>query len=386
MQHLNTVEQPLWKQAADRGGAAPMARRPPSTRSLSTDDRSSSTRLSTNPSDPNVFSDDYALENPNPFSSPSPTDSVDSRSEPSSLSNDPDSKSSPREFVPPGLPGNPIGVNQPLNITRPLSADSSATPRRALSTSSHSVADTHRTLSTSSRFSFPRAPSPYNGPTAPSQPYGLYPQGTRASSIASETTIRPLERPFVPQGGPEHPYGMYQQNTVPEEADDSQIHIPLGFPGAGTPSSSNSGSSGNDQGDIVGSDGHVEQLPPYSRYADNVIAKGDMARIDPPTASISNDSDASNTSPATPPVPSSSSNIELTAVGTSPAEEIARKEGLTEKKKKRRAIFGIPFWTFVIIVAVVIIAALLGGVIGGVVGNKKGAESYVSDLLKRGHY
>lgn len=263
--------------------------------------------------------------------------------------------------------------------------DASTNPHRTVSISSHSVADTHRTLSTSSRFSIPRAPSPYNGPTAPSQPYGLYPQATRASSVASEATLRPLDRPFVPGGGPEHPYGMYQQNTVPEEEDDSQAHIPLGFPSLGQSSQSGSNSSGDEVGDIVGSDGHVEQLPPYSRYADNVIAKGDMARIDPPTADIS---DGSSSTAITPPVPASSSNVELApaAPGVS-SDEVARKEGLTEHKRRRRLCFGIPFWTFVIIVAVVITAALLGGVIGGVVGTKKGTDhGYVVQPIFRSPY
>jgi len=163
---------------------------------------------------------------------------------------------------------------------------------------------------------------------------------------------------------------MYQQNTVPEEEDDSQLNIPLGFPSLGQSSQSGSNSSGDELGDIVGSDGHIEQLPPYSRYADNVIAKGDMARINPPSADIS---DASSSSAVTPPLAESSSSIELTPIGPDvPSDEVARKEGLTQPKKSRRMCFGIPFWTFVIIVAIVIVAALLGGVIGGVVGTKKG--------------
>lgn len=200
----------------------------------------------------------------------------------------------------------------------------------------------------------------------------MYPQATRVSSVASEATLRPIDRPFVPGGGPEHPYGMYQQNTVPEEEDDTQLNIPLGFPSLGQSSQSGSNSSGDEVGDIVGSDGHIEQLPPYSRYADNVIAKGDMARINPPPVDIS---DASSSSAVVPPVPASSSSIELTPIGPdAPSDEVARKEGLTQQKRNRRMCFGIPFWTFVIIVAIVIVAALLGGVIGGVVGTKKGTD------------
>ncbi|OAP59362.1 hypothetical protein AYL99_06660 [Fonsecaea erecta] len=346
-----------------------MARRPPSRRSTSMDDDTTPRRSSIETSNPNVFSDDYAVDRDESIGTSSPTDSIDSRPEELNLAQRNDTNNNTREYIPPGLPGNTLGLNRLSISKRTLPAESSALPHRAVSTSSHSIADTRRTLSTSSRFSIPRAQSPYRGPTAPSQPYGLYPQVTRASSVVSDSTIRPLEQPFVPHGGPEHPYSMYPQNTVPED-DSSDTDIALGFPGMGQSYPPDTSSSSNEVGDIVGSDGHIEQLPPYSRYADNVIAKGDMARIDPQTSTITEESGPSLIHPPE----GSASDVELTAVGSGhPQDEVARKEGLSEKRR-RRTCCGLPIWTVVIVAAIVVLAAVIGGVIGGVVGNQHGTR------------
>lgn len=325
-----------------------------------------SRRSSMPASNPNVFSDDYAID---PEDSISVRQSLDGRTEQLSLSNRNHSPRSSREYTPPGLPGTTIG-NRPSISKRFIAAESSANPHRAVSTSSRSVADTRRTLSTSSRFSMPRAQSPYRGPTAPSQPYGMYTQATRASSVISDATIRPLELPFIPSGGPEHPYSMFPQNTT-EDDDSAEMNIGLAFPGMGQPYHAGSSSSGNEMGDIVGRDGHVEQLPPYSRYADNVIAKGDMARIDPQTSHVSEESNSRSIIPV---AEASGSDVELTAVGSGTAQdEVARKEGL-KQKMRRRTCCGLPIWTVIIVGAIVVLAAVLGGVIGGVVGNQHGTH------------
>lgn len=223
----------------------------------------------------------------------------------------------------------------------------------------------------------PRAQSPYRGPSAPSQPYAIYPQVTRASSIASASTVQPQERPFVATGGPEHPYAMYQ-NTVPEEEDvddEHSAHVPLAFGGSASGLRNGSSTSGNDTGDIVGTDGHVEQLPPYSRYADNVIAKGDMGRIDQPAAAAT--LTESNSAPTEP--TSSNSEAELNPPRVQQMEEeeeaqaVARKEGWYEKGKRKK-VCGLPLLAFVLICLIIVAAAAIGGAIGGVVGNRKGTE------------
>lgn len=187
-----------------------------------------------------------------------------------------------------------------------------------------------------------------------------------------------MERPFISQGGPEHPYGMYQ-NTVPEEDDDDVATSSgmgatfVGAPAVASSFAGGSSSSGNDTGDIVGSDGHVEQLPPYTRYADNVVAKGDMADInrDAPTHEQQSPSltEASALSPN-----SSSSEAEINPSPTQEeSQEIARKEGLYERSKRRKCC-GIPLIILVLLIAVIIVSAAVGGVVGGIVGNRKGAD------------
>jgi hypothetical protein len=247
-------------------------------------------------------------------------------------------------------------------------------------------AEPRRSLSVSSQFTIPRAPSPYNGPTAPSQPYAMYPQVTRASSVASGSTVRPVERPFVPQGGPEHPYAMYQ-NAVPEEDDDEAegsenpaAGTVLGASGVASSFAGGSSSSGNDTGDIVGRDGHIEQLPPYTRYADNVVAKGDMAQINsggsmpaamPAEQASPSLTDASLLSPN-----QSSSEAEINPTASTSSEEeqeIARKEGLYERSKRRKCC-GIPVIIVVLLVIVILVSAAVGGVVGGIVGNRKGVD------------
>ena len=203
----------------------------------------------------------------------------------------------------------------------------------------------------------------------------MYPQVTRASSIASESTVRPIDRPFVAQGGPEHPYAMYQ-NTVPEEDDEPSSNVILN--GATTsPSFHGSRSSGNDTGDIVGTDGHVETLPPYTRYADNSIAKGNMNDIDHPRTSVV-EADQSPTEPPTEPStePSTDRSVaELTPVATDAMEDAeARKEGWRSRAKSRKCC-GMPCWVVLLVSVVIFVAAALSGIMGGVIGNQQGVEA-----------
>lgn len=321
-----------------------------------------SRRSSNERQNPNIFSDDYAIDPSDSSPDLSPIDSIDNRPEELNVDRTSNPRSNLREYLPPSLPSYRPSLNSSFPLDRKPDAEQPADSHRTTSTLSRSMADNR--LSTSSRFSIPRSQSPYRGPTAPSQPYGMYPQMTRASSIASESTIRPLERP-LPNGGPEHPYGMYTQNTVPEE-DNAETNVPMGFPVLG------SNSSGDEVGDIIGTDGHVEQLPPYSRYADNVIAKGDMARLEHEAVSPGQESGTSTLVP--PAAATSASDVELTAVGAgTSADEEARKEGFV-KQKMRRTCCGLPLWAWIILFVVIVLAGVLGGVIGGVVGNQKGAQ------------
>lgn len=252
-----------------------------------------------------------------------------------------------------------------------------------------------RTLSTSSRITIPRSQSPYNGPTAPSHPYTMYPQMTRASSVASESTLRPgSETPFVPHAGPQHPYQLYPQNTVPEEDEDITTNgIPLGFPRTNFQSSN--GRSNSDVGDIIGSDGHIEQLPPYSRYADNTVAKGNMDDIVARRRSMRSmrsirsmrslrpalapsHSSQPTTQTTTPSVATSTTLLQPTAQFEEETEaQRARKEGYRPgwgEQLRKPTIAGMPLWGLIVITLMIIFSATIGGVVGGIIGNKQGAQ------------
>jgi hypothetical protein len=276
---------------------------------------------------------------------------------------------------PSALPAHMAAERQSSSAKRPLYPD--AEPIFSTAALSDVPSDSlDRTNSTSSRFGLDRPQSPYRGPTAPSQPYAMYPQVTRASSIASESTVRPVERPFVGQSGPEHPYAMYQ-NAVPEEEDDDSDHSSPSLAFAGAPGSFNGGSSssGNDTGDIVGSDGHIEQLPPYTRYADNVVAKGDMAQIngDSPAVSSAESASPTDNSSLSPNTTSSETHLQPNPETEAEAREVARKEGLYERSKRRKCC-GIPLIILVLLILVIVVSAAVGGVVGGVVGNRKGVD------------
>jgi hypothetical protein len=96
--------------------------------------------------------------------------------------------------------------------------------------------------------------------TGPSHPYGMYPQHTmaRTSSVATASTDRQPHRSMSLQR-PTHPYAMYSQSGINEDMDEPLPTEP-----------------GEEQ-DIIGPDGHTEQLPPYSRYPDEGPTKASLA-------------------------------------------------------------------------------------------------------------
>jgi hypothetical protein len=327
-------------------------------------------------SNPDVFSDDFALSS----RGNSPVDSMDG-----SVDNLPTHASS--QPPPPRLSTVvPHSHLNTINFSRPSStAKRQFVSGDGLPVASHCVVSSvsqydaapQRSSSVSSHFSIPRAQSPYTGPTAPTQPYAMYPQVTRASSIASESTIRPVERPFVGTGGPEHPYGMYPQNTVDEEEDDDdEAHnlpstIPLGFPGMGQVYRGNQ-SRGHDLGDIVGHDGHVEQLPPYTRYADNTIAKASSDDVPAPLAAVSISPSATSASS-----PTSDSNVDSNFTVSRESEQSDtehNEKSKTPRRLRKKVCWGISLCVWLLVVAVVVIAGTLGGVIGGVIGNDRASD------------
>jgi hypothetical protein len=122
--------------------------------------------------------------------------------------------------------------------------------------------------------------SPYQGPSGPSHPYQMYPQESRVArtmSMATTSTTRRTERSYVGPTGPTHPYGMYPQNTAEESASasggPSGPVINVGFPGANNNYQRRIGPDGEEIADIIGPDGHTEQLPPYTKYPEVGLAR-----------------------------------------------------------------------------------------------------------------
>lgn len=119
--------------------------------------------------------------------------------------------------------------------------------------------------------------TPYQGPSAPSHPYQMYSQNPRLARTLSVTTTSstPTTRPeseYNGPSGPTHPYSMYPQNPFVDTSSQVSVPavpaIPVGFASSSDPYQRRIGPEGEEAGDIIGPDGHTEELPPYTRYPD----------------------------------------------------------------------------------------------------------------------
>jgi hypothetical protein len=180
---------------------------------------------------------------------------------------------------------------RPSSISKPRTLDSFALRHdgamapglQRIPTVASNAAPT-RSSSVSTDVPFMRAESPYRGPAGPSHPYQMYPQESRLArtpSVATTSTMQVPERPYNGPGGPTHPYGMYPQNTLPEGevATTSIAAVPVGFPGLQTNYQRRLGPDGEEIADIIGPDGHTEQLPPYTQYPDEAFARKARANV-----------------------------------------------------------------------------------------------------------
>jgi len=180
------------------------------------------------------------------------------------------------------------GVDPPANVeqSRPSSVSKPHRPSESLSLrhdggmgpiEEASVLTRTSSLSTDSTTTFvPAAESPYRGPSGPSHPYELYPQNVRVArtmSMTTTSTVPVSESSYVGPRAPAHPYGLYAQDTIAESNSASPAPIPLGFHGLPDQYQRRVGPEGEDIADIIGPDGHTEQLPPYTRYPDEAYAR-----------------------------------------------------------------------------------------------------------------
>lgn len=365
-----------------------------------------------------VFSDEFALEEPNevidgyqeirldrddghdgnPVSVPSRRSSsrqqsFESRTRRSRASQRSETGSS----IAPALNEHASRVSHPPRSVASVSDAGNSTPARQVSI---------RTQRTSGSF---RAQSPYQGATGPSHPYAMYPQDiglSRTPSLATTSTMRRPERSYSGPNGPTQPYGMYPQNTVPEA---EQVSV-AGFSGMDLEYHRRLGPDGEDIDDLIGPDGYAEQLPPYTRFANGIPPKytsglgsvrrsgvppnymseiGSIRRSAVPTVpgdsqeTLNNSrhypNDSSDNQVSTNPFGDSSTQLDSTiALAVLPKDEGGSfKERVREKSKRRlRVCCGvIPCWLLFVLAVVVILAVIMGGGIGGMIAHKHTEEA-----------
>ncbi|KAL3469834.1 hypothetical protein BJX99DRAFT_264817 [Aspergillus californicus] len=347
-------------------------------------------------SNPNVFADEYSLE---------ALDSEHSTLTPRSFSV---SSNASSHTLRSSLPPNPKPYNTLVDddelLENPFRDDarvsfSDDTPyrsslpqkgfdlsyRNSVTSNSTAQSTAQRSQSTSSRFSMPpRALSPYTGATGPSHPYAMYPQVgvSRSPSVATTSTIRPVDAPLTELSGPQHPYGMYDQNVVLEEGLGDEP-IPLGFPGHNQEAYQRPPNrAADDVGDLVGPDGYTEQLPPYSRYPEGTSPKleatidalPDTAVLDEPGLNNERDLATSDVSSRTFVAGNQTTERGGAASNEPPATGVMAFEEKLKRRGQKRVCCGLPVWTLVLISVVMIVGGSIGGAIGGILGAKKAAE------------
>ncbi|KAG8525968.1 uncharacterized protein KY384_000730 [Bacidia gigantensis] len=398
---------------------------------------SGSTRQSTRSSASNVFGDQHALpvfDNESAQTSPTMVSSQNDHelqhqdgagTRRSSIT----SHSSPQD-----PPDNTISrdqTSQHSSYQRPFASRFSFARNRNSASEATSPATNRR--STYSSFRVSRAESPYQGATGPSQPYGMYLQNTglsRAASTATTSTMRQPERSYTGPRGPTQPYGLYPQNTTAgdeENASSVQNDVSTGAYPVGSrpppqPYQRRLGPEGEDIDDIVGPDGYAEQLPPYTRYANDIPPKRDphatRSFYGPATPNQTSSGDSStlnageirdnerappendhNTTshpiiqlptqnPAHSPLrdpfgdyptPVSSTTTQVEALQKEEKESFTQR---AHRSYKKRVCWGVlPCWLLSLVVTF-LVAIMIGGVLGGVLAHRDGVKKGVETAMQ----
>ncbi|KAI1177969.1 hypothetical protein F4777DRAFT_155360 [Nemania sp. FL0916] len=245
------------------------------------------------------------------------------------------------------------------------------------------------------------AETPYEGPVGPSHPYQMYPQDVRlarTASLATSSTAAVSERSYVGPHRPAHLYGAYSQNVAAgddEPGDRSPLReITVGFPGTGGAYQRRLGPDGEEAADMIGPDGHTEQLPPYTRYPMEAYARKDLgiglvqpapaspttqqnleipgaggiglATRDPEFAS-SEDLNRLGSAQCRQSIRSFTSEASHHSINTAALTVVNEKSTPNWKAAARRKVWGIPCW---VVALGVIVLVMLGVVVGTVIGTQ----------------
>ena len=293
----------------------------------------------------------------------------------------------------PAMSLNQLGIASRNSFSLRHDAQQSDPPQRMSSMASTlNPGYTSRPLSTISNFTIPRSQSPFVGASGPSHPYDMYHQNTSLNRASSSSTVRPTERPYAGADRPMHPYGLYPQSTAAEGESDplmaSTDIASVGFPGLGQQYARRLGPDGEDADDIIGPDGHTEQLPPYTRYPDR---RGETRSLQTKERAIPVTETSAPSSPElgwTPPMTASMTDALLPGRarcdGDAPAvdndntstETESTKEKWTKKSKKRTCFGRLPYWSLCLMVfALVILAAMVGALIGHFIPSRQHSDN-----------
>jgi hypothetical protein len=180
---------------------------------------------------------------------------------------------------------------------------------------------------------------------------------------------------------------MYSQTAIdnPDENDITPAPpaIPVGFPGLNTGYHRQIGPDGEEQ-DIIGPDGHTEQLPPYSRYPQEGPTKASLVVEAAPTPvettapNINNSQDMLLASGSRPDrqepgevqmLPMSETNIGGESIST----EKSQKARSWKELRKKRVLWGkVPVCVALLLMALLLVfATILGAALGSWFAKEK---------------
>lgn len=166
--------------------------------------------------------------------------------------------------------------HQRSNSNRPSSIPKPPNPHFVMAVRPEPDALSRQTTHSADSAGYFHAESPYQGPSGPAHPYQMYPQAVRPARTLSTTTASTMpisESSYRGPRGPSHPYALYPQNDAVEAEAGQPATIPLGFRGLPDQYQRRVGPDGEEVADMIGPDGHTEQLPPYSRYPDEAYVR-----------------------------------------------------------------------------------------------------------------